>query len=105
MANISDPAVQEAYTNIQSDSNPQTYVVLGYSNPTTLTVTQQGDGDLAEATSQFGEDTCQFAYIIRVITGDQSKRAKFVLLSWIGENAEVMQKEQKWLRKVPNASI
>eukprot|EP01088_Endostelium_zonatum_P021630 TRINITY_DN8674_c0_g1_i1.p1 TRINITY_DN8674_c0_g1~~TRINITY_DN8674_c0_g1_i1.p1 ORF type:complete len:144 (-),score=34.69 TRINITY_DN8674_c0_g1_i1:60-491(-) len=105
MANVSDPAIQDAYNNIQSDSNPQTYVILGYSNPTTLSVTAQGEGDLNEATSNFADDQCQFAYI-RVTTGDEeSKRAKFVLLSWIGENAKVMQKAKMSVHKASVKSV
>ena len=39
-----------------------------------------------EATSHFGEDTCQFAYI-RVITGDeQSKRAKLPWCAFYGKS-------------------
>jgi len=105
MANVSDPAIQEAYNNIQSDSNPLSWVVLSYSNPTTLTVQASGEGSLDDATANFADDGCQFGYV-RVTTGDEeSKRAKFVLISWIGENAKVMQKAKMSIHKASVKSI
>eukprot|EP01088_Endostelium_zonatum_P012186 TRINITY_DN2636_c0_g1_i3.p1 TRINITY_DN2636_c0_g1~~TRINITY_DN2636_c0_g1_i3.p1 ORF type:complete len:324 (-),score=139.56 TRINITY_DN2636_c0_g1_i3:84-1055(-) len=94
-ANQGPPAkagsIQEVYESIQSDSNPLTYVIINY-NGSSLAVGATGSGELSEAIGKFVDDGCQFGYV-RVVTGDkESKRAKFVLITWLGDKAKVMQK-------------
>eukprot|EP01089_Gocevia_fonbrunei_P005522 TRINITY_DN15993_c0_g1_i1.p1 TRINITY_DN15993_c0_g1~~TRINITY_DN15993_c0_g1_i1.p1 ORF type:complete len:144 (+),score=34.25 TRINITY_DN15993_c0_g1_i1:115-546(+) len=105
MATVEDPQIAEVYAAIQSDADPTAYVVLGYAAPLVLQVVASGEGGIAEATANFTEDQCLFAYI-RVTTGDEeSKRAKFILISWIGENAKILQKAKMSIHKSDVKSV
>jgi len=84
MVDVSDSALGQAYADVRSDSNPTTYAVFGYNGPKKISLQATGSGDFNEFASKFDDRQAQFGYL-RVTTGDsESKRAKFVFVSWVG---------------------
>jgi len=105
MADVSDPAIASAYADIRSDSHPTNWVVIGYSSGDKLHVEATGEGSIGELASHFQDNACQYAYV-RVTTGDQeSKRAKFVFISWTGPSAGVMRKAKVSVHKANVKSV
>jgi len=100
-----DAGIESVYKAILDDKDPKTFCVLGYRTPAELYVTDEGDGTIKDVVDKFHDDQCQFAYI-RVTTGDtESRRAKFVLLTWIGEGAKVLQKAKMSVHKASVKSV
>eukprot|EP01087_Luapelamoeba_hula_P015847 TRINITY_DN479_c0_g1_i1.p1 TRINITY_DN479_c0_g1~~TRINITY_DN479_c0_g1_i1.p1 ORF type:complete len:145 (-),score=33.35 TRINITY_DN479_c0_g1_i1:337-771(-) len=106
MADVSDAAIQSAYDDVRSDSNPTTWVVLEYEgNGNKLKVKATGEGGISELASHVADNSVLYGYI-RVTTGDQeSRRAKFVFVSWIGEGAGIMRKAKVSVHKANVKSI
>ena len=105
MADASDPALNDAYEKIRSDTDPMTWVKVVYEGGNKLGVGGTGEGDLSEVQQQFGPEECAYAYV-RVTVGDEeSRRAKFLLLTWGGENAKPMQKAKMSVHKANVKSV
>jgi len=84
MADVSDPALAQAYADVRNDSNPTTYAVFGYQGNNKIVCQATGSGDFSEFVEKFEDNQAQFGFV-RVISGDsESKRAKFVFISWVG---------------------
>ena len=55
--------------------------------------TEKGTGGLAELKEKLDEGQAQYAYVrVEYANDTESKRVKFVLVIWIGENTKVMRK-------------
>merc|ERR1711991_70012 len=81
MCDCSDPALADAYEDVRSDASETDWLVAGYEG-NSVKLTGSGSGGIEELASNLVDDQCQYAYL-RVISGDEeSKRAKFVFLSW-----------------------
>ena len=95
-----DPAISQAYDDVRSDSTETNWLKIGYESAAKLVLVGTGTGGLEEFVSQFGDDTeCAFGYA-RVVTGDEeSKRVKFVLFAWTGDNAGIMKKAKMSVHK------
>jgi len=92
MADVSDSELGETYQAIRTDSNPTNWAVLGYEGNSKIVLQGKGSGGLPELAEQLQEDQAQYAYL-RVTSGDEeSKRTKFVLISWCGEGVVGMKK-------------
>jgi hypothetical protein len=105
MADVTSPSLAEAYAAVRSDSNPTTWAVLGYSNGDQIVVESTGTGGIAEMANHFKDDACQYGYV-RVTTGDEeSKRAKFVLISWGGRRAGILRKAKMSVHKADVKTI
>lgn len=99
MADVSDPKIRELYEDVRDDNTETSWVKLVYSDGKTLVVDGSGSGGIEELNATFGDDECAYAYV-RIITGDEeSKRAKFVLVTWAGENAKPMQRAKMSVHK------
>jgi len=84
MVDVSDPAIAKTYADVRSDSNPTSWLVLEYSGNSKIVLKASGQGNFQEFLHEFEDSKAQFGYI-RVTTGDsESKRAKFVFVSWVG---------------------
>lgn len=80
-------------------------VVIGYSSGDKLAVQASGDGGIGELVPHLNDNECQYAYV-RVTTGDQeSKRAKFVFISWTGSSAGIMRKAKVSVHKANVKSV
>jgi hypothetical protein len=59
----------------------------------------KGTGDIEELAEKFNDDESAFAFL-RVTTGDEeSKRAKFVLVSWCGESVGALSRAKMSVHK------
>ena len=87
MADVSDPSVAAAYQEVRSDSNPTTWAVFGYSGKTNKVVLQtKGESGWSDFVNALKDDEAQYGFF-RFTTGDsESKRAKFLFVSWVGAN-------------------
>uniref|UniRef100_A0A8C5QK26 Coactosin-like protein n=1 Tax=Leptobrachium leishanense TaxID=445787 RepID=A0A8C5QK26_9ANUR len=87
---IDKEACREAYNLVRDDANGVSWVTFKYDGPTIVPGAQGADyGDFRNACT---DDLRLYAYI-RFTTGDaMSKRTKFVLITWIGENVGGLQR-------------
>eukprot|EP01097_Dermamoeba_algensis_P008532 TRINITY_DN5728_c0_g1_i1.p1 TRINITY_DN5728_c0_g1~~TRINITY_DN5728_c0_g1_i1.p1 ORF type:complete len:145 (-),score=23.71 TRINITY_DN5728_c0_g1_i1:130-564(-) len=98
MVDVSDPTIADAVKAVLSDANDTNWLVLGYEG-NTIKVVGSGAGGLEELRSHLQDDQCQFAYL-RVISGDsESKRAKFVFISWCGESVSALKRAKMSVHK------
>jgi len=85
MADVSDPELKSAYEDVRSDANDTNWVVYGYEGNNKIVKKASGAGGLDELKGTLEDDQVQYGYL-RVVSGDsESKRAKFVFISWVGE--------------------
>eukprot|EP00178_Gracilaria_changii_P004051 TRINITY_DN16228_c0_g2_i1.p2 TRINITY_DN16228_c0_g2~~TRINITY_DN16228_c0_g2_i1.p2 ORF type:complete len:150 (+),score=33.58 TRINITY_DN16228_c0_g2_i1:14-463(+) len=106
-ADCSDPAIIEAYNDVRNDANDVDYVVLNYEDPKSnkIVVGATGAGDVEAMAANFKDDEVQYGYV-RVTLGDeQSKRAKFVFVAWVGENVGGLRKGRVSVHKADIKAI
>jgi hypothetical protein len=95
------------YQDVVNDKTPTAWAVFGYESKTSnkVVVQAKGEGGLDEVKAQFKEDECQFAYV-RMTTGDEeSKRAKFLFLSWVGEKVSPLRRAKMSVHKADIKAI
>jgi len=98
MVDVSDPALTQAYTDVRSDANPTSWAVFGYDG-NKIVVQATGSGGYHEFKGQFQDSQCQFGFV-RVNTGDnESKRAKFVFVSWVGTGVSPLKRAKVSVHK------
>lgn len=84
MTTIDKQEIADAYEEVRKDDSAITWLVLKYDD-NNLILADKGD-NYNDLVSQLADDDRAFAFV-RVIMGDElSKRAKFVLITWIGGN-------------------
>jgi len=92
MADILQDAA-EAYEDVRNDGTPTNWALLSYDENTIVLSCTGSDFD--EFASKFNDDERLFGYL-RVTTGEEpnfkSKRAKFVLITWIGANVSALKR-------------
>uniref|UniRef100_A0A7S0MP50 ADF-H domain-containing protein n=1 Tax=Pyramimonas obovata TaxID=1411642 RepID=A0A7S0MP50_9CHLO len=90
-----EASCQDAYQKVFSDTDPSDWCTLGYSGRK-LTALSCSTGGLKAAIDSF--DDAQVMYTLvrlsKTDDGGDSKRVKFVFLTWVGENAPAMKKGQ-----------
>ncbi|KAG8939566.1 hypothetical protein FRC00_013787, partial [Tulasnella sp. 408] len=118
-ADLSSPDIQQAYLDVRDDKKPINWMILNYEGPRSdvLTLTATGEGGLNELKDKLQDEDCSFAYArveysnvgaaprpqiaVSAVPGvsfvfckqdKESKRVKFVLITWIGEKAGIMRK-------------
>lgn len=73
--------------------------MLSYEGNNALKVTGKGSGGLGELVGQFQDAEAQYAFL-RVVSGDaESRRAKFVLISWCGEGVGALKRAKMSVHK------
>eukprot|EP01119_Soliformovum_irregulare_P012379 TRINITY_DN3211_c0_g1_i1.p1 TRINITY_DN3211_c0_g1~~TRINITY_DN3211_c0_g1_i1.p1 ORF type:complete len:136 (+),score=49.58 TRINITY_DN3211_c0_g1_i1:95-502(+) len=92
MADVTDPNIAEAYKAVRNDADETNWLVVGYETNKKLVLQAKGSGGMDELVSNLKEDSCNFAYTKVVSKDEETTRAKFVFITWIGENASVMRK-------------
>eukprot|EP01133_Synstelium_polycarpum_P004282 gene4282-5000_t len=98
MANVSNPELSAVYEQIRSDANDTNWCVFGYEG-NNIVLQNQGTGGLSELAACFQDDQAQYAYL-RVISGDsESKRAKFVFISWCGVGVGALKRAKMSVHK------
>jgi len=93
MADIKTEEIAEAYEDVRNDSSPTTWALLAYDGNT---IVLAGTGtDLEEFKSKFSDEERLFGFL-RMTTGEEpnfkSKRAKFVLITWIGTEVSALKR-------------
>ncbi|CAH2324078.1 coactosin [Pelobates cultripes] len=87
---IDKEACREAYNLVRADTNGISWVTFKYDGPTIVPGDQGSEYE--EFVNACSDDIRLYAYI-RFTTGDaMSKRTKFVLITWIGENVGGLQR-------------
>jgi len=86
--------IAEAYQRVRSDDDPDAnWALLTYEENTIVLAAVGADFD--EFLSKFNDDERLFGYL-RMTTGEEpnfkSKRAKFVLITWIGANVSALKR-------------
>merc|ERR1712232_464244 len=94
-----DQSVRDAYEDVRNDNSETTWATFKYDG-NTISVDQTGGGNgLQGIQGQFSDDARAYAFV-RVTTGDEeSKRAKFVFISWCGESVGALKKARMSVEK------
>ncbi|TCD66566.1 hypothetical protein EIP91_001234 [Steccherinum ochraceum] len=95
MADVSAPEIEQAYLDVRSDKSDTNWLLLDYedSRSDKLVLTSTGSGGLEELREKLEEANASFAYVrIQYANDKESKREKFILVSWIGSGCKVMRK-------------
>ena len=99
MADCSDPGIAESYNDVRNDKTDTTWAVFKYEGKQKIVLSGKGTGGLDELGANFADDESAFAFL-RITTGDEeSKRAKFVLVSWCGENVGALARAKMSVHK------
>jgi len=99
MVDVSDANIAQAYADVRNDSNPTTWLVLHYVSNGKVGLQSTGTGNYQEFVREFDDKKAQFGYF-RVTTGDsESKRAKFLFVSWVGTNVGSLAKAKVSVHK------
>jgi len=93
MAEMQKEDIAEAYEDVRNDATETTWALLSYDENT---IVLAGTGsDFEEFKSRFNDDERLFGFL-RMTTGEEpnfkSKRAKFVLITWIGANVSALKR-------------
>jgi len=93
MGEVDREGVIAAYEDVRNDSSDTLWAVFKFNGEGKGTIVHDSSGsDYEEFQSKFTDGERAFGYV-RVTTGDEmSKRAKFVLITWIGYNVTALKK-------------
>jgi len=106
MANVSDPAIANAYQEISGLRNPTNWIVLGYKNNNTIQVVGKGSGGISEATRLLNDDAVNYGmFRITFTADDETERTKFVFFAWGGSSASILKKGNMSVHKASIKSI
>jgi len=93
MADIQREPIAEAYDDVRNDGTETTWALLSY-DENTIVLSATGT-DFDEFKMKFNEEERLFGFL-RMTTGEEpnfkSKRAKFVLITWIGANVSPLKR-------------
>ena len=106
MVDVSDPAIAEAYQEVQT-SEEVNWCLFGYTDNTqkVLNLVGKGNGGLEELKGHLAEDQCFYGYV-KFITGDEeSKRTKFLFLTWVGEKVSPLRRARISVHKADVKTI
>jgi len=100
MVDVSDPALAQAYADVRNDAKDTSYAVFGYTpDNKRVVLTESGTGSWSDFVSHLNDNECQFGFV-RVTTGDaESKRAKFVFVSWVGKEVGALKRAKVSVHK------
>ena len=99
MADVSDSRINQGYQDVRTDGSPTNWVLAGYEGNNKIVSQGSGTGGLNELVGNLADDQVQYGYF-SVVTGDsESRRTKFVLLTWIGPNVGALKKARTSVHK------
>ena len=84
---------KEMYEKVFSDTDPTTWLLFGYTGKK-ITPQHAGEGGLDELVANFEDNQVQYALLrlTKMDDGGDSKRTKFVFITWVGEDAPALKK-------------
>jgi len=91
----SDPEIVKAYLDVRDDKTETNWLLVDYTSDTsnTLQLTKTGMNGLAELVEHLDDTKGSYAYARVSFSNDkESKREKFILVSWIGPKCKIMRK-------------
>ncbi|KAI1738458.1 hypothetical protein F4680DRAFT_180198 [Xylaria scruposa] len=95
MSGADAPEVLAAYDAVRSDKDETNWLLISYASGVgdRLKLTGTGAGGLSELAERFDAGEAQYGYVrVEYANDTESKRVKFALVIWIGENTKVMRK-------------
>ncbi|KAI1481765.1 hypothetical protein K445DRAFT_73360 [Daldinia sp. EC12] len=95
MSGVDSPDILAAYDAVRSDKDATNWLLLSYASAVgdKLVLSGTGTGGLSEVVSKLDDSQVNYAYVrVEYNNDSESKRVKFVLIVWIGENVKVMRK-------------
>lgn len=95
MSGLDASDISNAYEAVRSDKDETNWLLISYAAATgnKLTLTQTGAGGISELSAALDDTQVQYGYVrVEYANDKESKRVKFVLVVWIGENTKVMRK-------------
>jgi len=95
MADITDPAINEAYLEVRDDKNDTNWLLLDYESAKSdkLKLSKVGTGGLTELREALDDSQASYAYVRITYANDkESTRQKFILVVWIGPDCKVMRR-------------
>ncbi|KAJ1502192.1 hypothetical protein HMI54_008882 [Coelomomyces lativittatus] len=86
--------IQIAYEDVRNDKTDTNWLYVTYvEGSDSLKLCSKGSGGLNEFLKELKDDQAGYGYIRMMVGNDSlSKRSKFVLVSWVGEQVKVMRK-------------
>ncbi|KAL5021268.1 hypothetical protein ScPMuIL_000423 [Solemya velum] len=94
---IDKNSIRDAYHDVRDDSSETNWAVLKYN--VNMIVLDSTGSDFDEFKTKFSDEERVFAFL-RVITGDElSKRSKFALITWIGQNVPAIKRAKSSIDK------
>jgi len=105
MVDVTDSALSEVYQEIRNDKNETNWALAGYESNTKVVLKSRGTGGLHELLSTFEDNEAQYAYL-RVTSGDtESRRTKFVFISWCGPSVGALKRAKMSVHKASVKSV
>ncbi|KAH7347246.1 cofilin/tropomyosin-type actin-binding protein [Plectosphaerella cucumerina] len=95
MSGLEAPEIAAAYEAVRDDKEPTTWLLVSHASATSnkLVLSKTGTGGLSDLAAELDDAQVQYAYVrVEYANDSESKRVKFALIVWIGENTKVMRK-------------
>ncbi|KAM9954168.1 hypothetical protein ACTFIR_009307 [Dictyostelium discoideum] len=93
MADVSSPELKAAYDEVLADSNDTNWCLFKYEGKNKIVLAGKGSGGFAELAQEINQPSERLYAYLRVVSGDdESKRSKFVFISWCGEEVGALAK-------------
>lgn len=88
-----DDGCEEMYQKVFSDSDPTSWLLFGYAGRK-ITPQKSGEGGLEDLIADFDDSQVQYALLrlTKMDDGGDSKRTKFIFITWVGEDAPALKK-------------
>lgn len=85
-------SIKAAYLDVRDDATPNTWALFDYSEDGKLISHSKSGVEYAEFLDNLTDDNRVYGYV-RVDCGDEmSKRAKFILVTWVGQDVGALKK-------------
>ncbi|KAI0201219.1 actin depolymerizing protein [Astrocystis sublimbata] len=95
MSGANSPEILAAYDAVRSDKDETNWLLISYASAVgdALKLTATGSGGLGELAAKLDPAQAQYGYVrVEYANDTESKRVKFALVIWIGEQTKVMRK-------------
>jgi hypothetical protein len=95
MSGVDSPEILAAYDAVRSDKDDTNWLLISdaAAKGDKLILSKTGTGGLPELASELDDGQAQYAYVrVEYANDAESKRVKFALIVWIGENTKAMRK-------------
>jgi len=106
MVDVSDSALMEAYQEVQT-SEEVNWCLFAYTDNTqkALKLEGKGNGGLEELKGHLVEDQCLYGYVKFIAGDEESKRTKFLFLTWVGEKVSPLRRARISVHKADVKTI